>query len=128
MDGLTSQNVMPVDGEGKALKKMVLESLPVLGVYFQILEATYENDLDFAIPVFRLGTHSDKNEEDGNDRVGTNRGIRAARYDGCWNCRTLKVIVAILKFILWQTGNQCKSEKTDVMWPNFSVTTRASVF
>ena len=32
MDGLTSQNVMPVDGEGlpgKALqKKMVLESLP----------------------------------------------------------------------------------------------------
>ena len=33
--------------------------------------------MDFAIPVFRLGTHSDK-EEDRNDRVGTYRGIRAA--------------------------------------------------
>ena len=34
LDGLTSQNVMPVDGEGlpgKALKKMVLESLPESG-------------------------------------------------------------------------------------------------
>ena len=67
VDGLTSQNGMPVDGEGlpgKALKKI------------QILEATDENDLNFAIPVFRLGTHSD-NEEDHND--GTYRGIRAAR-------------------------------------------------
>ena len=37
----------------------------------------HENDLDFAIPVFRLGTLSD-NEEDRNDRVGTYREIRAA--------------------------------------------------
>ena len=71
---------------------------------FQTHEATNENDLDFAIPDFRLGTHSDNEEEDRNDRVGTYRGIRAARYDGCWNWRTLKVIVAILKFIL------CKQE------------------
>ena len=48
---------------------------------FQTLEATDENDLDLiiAIPVFRLGTHSDNEEEDRNDRVGTYRGIRAAR-------------------------------------------------
>ena len=46
---------------------------------FQTLEATDENDLDFAIQVFRLGTHSDNEEEDRNDRVGTYRGIRAAR-------------------------------------------------
>ena len=50
-----------------------------LGV-FQTLKATDENDLDFAIPVFRLGTHSDNEEEDRNNRVGTSyRGIRAAR-------------------------------------------------
>ena len=44
MDGLTSQNVMPVDGKG-----------------------------------LLLGTHSDNEEEDPNDCVGTYRGIRAAR-------------------------------------------------
>ena len=31
--------------------------------------------MDFAIPDFRLGTHSDNEEEDRNDRVGTYRGI-----------------------------------------------------
>ena len=46
-----------------------------LGV-FQTLEATDENDLDCAIPVFRLGTHNDNEEEDRNERVGTYRGIR----------------------------------------------------
>ena len=49
------------------------------GSLFQTLEATDENDLDFAIPVFRVGTHSDNEEEDRNDRVGSYRGIRAAR-------------------------------------------------
>ena len=49
------------------------------GSLFQTLEATDENDLDFAIPVLRLGTCRDNEEEDRNDRVGTNRGIRAAR-------------------------------------------------
>ena len=49
------------------------------GSLFQKVEATDENDLDFAIAVFRLGTHSDDEEEDRNDRVGTYRGIRAAR-------------------------------------------------
>ena len=48
------------------------------GSLFQTLEATDENDLDLAISVFRVGTHSD-NEEDRSDRVGTYRGIRAAR-------------------------------------------------
>ena len=46
----------------------------------QILEATDEIELDLlAIAVFWLGTHSDNEEEDRNDRVGTYRGIRAAR-------------------------------------------------
>ena len=49
------------------------------GSLFQTLEATDENDLDFAIPVFWLGTQSNKEEEDRNDRVGTYRGIRVAR-------------------------------------------------
>ena len=88
MDGLTSQNVMPVDGEGypgKALRKRWCLS-PFLkvgrvemderwpGSLFQTLEATDENDLDFAIPVLRLGTCRDNKEEDRNDRVGTYRG------------------------------------------------------
>ena len=42
------------------------------GSLFQIFEATDENDLDFAI------AHIDK-EEHRSDRVGTYRGIRAAR-------------------------------------------------
>ena len=49
------------------------------GSIFQIIEATDEKELDFAIPVFRLGTHSDNEEEYRNDRVGTYREIRAAR-------------------------------------------------
>ena len=49
------------------------------GSLFQTLEATDEIDLDFAIPVFRLGTHSDNEEEDRNNHVGTYRGIMAAR-------------------------------------------------
>ena len=49
------------------------------GSLFQTLEATDENDLDFVIPVFRLGTRSDNEEEYRSDRVGTYRGIRAAR-------------------------------------------------
>ena len=40
-------------------------------------KTTDETDLDFAIAVFRVGTRIDK--EDRSDRVGTYRGIRAAR-------------------------------------------------
>ena len=139
-----SQSVMPVDGEGlpgKALKERWCLSLFLKAgrvemderwpeSLFQTLEATDENDLDLVIPVFRVGTHSDNEEEDRNDRVATYRGIRAARQDGCWNWRTLKVIVAMLKIILWRTGSQCNSERTGVMWQkqDYSVTTRVSVF
>ena len=49
------------------------------GNLFQRCEATEENDLDLAIVVFREGTHIDKEEEDRSDRVGTYRGMRAAR-------------------------------------------------
>ena len=42
-------------------------------------EATDENDLDFAIAVFCVGTHIDKEEEDRSESVGTHLGIRAAR-------------------------------------------------
>ena len=41
---------------------------------FQMHEITDDNDLDFAIAVFRAGTQIDK-EEDHSDRVGTYRGI-----------------------------------------------------
>ena len=35
----------------------------------------------------------------------------------CWKCSTLKAIVAILKFNLWQTGSQCRSARTaSVFW------------
>ena len=37
------------------------------GSLFQIYEATDENDLDFAIVVFRVGTEIDKEVEDRND-------------------------------------------------------------
>ena len=42
---------------------------------FQISYATDENDLDFVIAVFRVGTHIDKEENDPGDRIGTTRGI-----------------------------------------------------
>ena len=63
---------------------MVLEFLPESrkrgsGSLFQTLEATDENDLDLAISVFRVGIHSDNEEEDCSDRVGTYHGIRVAR-------------------------------------------------
>ena len=78
MDGLTSQNVMPVDGEGlpgKALRKRWCLSFFLKagrvemdarwpGSLFQTLEATDENELDLTISVFRVGTHSDNEEED----------------------------------------------------------------
>ena len=85
VDGLTSQNVMPVDGEGlpgKALRKRWCLSFFLKagreemderwpGSLFQTLEATDEKDLDLAISVFRVGIHSDNEEEDRSDRVGT---------------------------------------------------------
>ena len=45
---------------------------------FQIYEATDENDSDFAIAVFCIGTHTDKEEKDSSDRGGIYPGIRAA--------------------------------------------------
>ena len=49
------------------------------GSVFQLFDATDENDFDFAIAIFRLGTHSDNGEEDRSDHVGAYRGIKAAR-------------------------------------------------
>ena len=85
--------MMSLDGEGlpgKALEKRWCLSLFLKagrvemderwhGNLFQRCEATDENDLDFAIVVFRVGTHIDKEEEDRSYRVGTYRGMRAAR-------------------------------------------------
>ena len=80
--------------------------------------------------VFCVGTHNDKEKEDRSDGVGTYGGMRAAIWDGCWNWRTLNVIVSILKSILWRTGSICRSERTGAMRQkrDFSATTRASVF
>ena len=80
--------MMSVDGEelpGKALEKRWCLSLFLKagrvemkgrwhGSLFQIYEATDENDLDFAIAVFCVGTHIDKEEEDRSDCVGTYHG------------------------------------------------------
>ena len=101
-----------------------------LGSAFQMLETTDENNLEFAMVVLRGGTHIDNNEEERSARVGPYFGMRDARWDGCWNWSTFKVIVAILKLILWRTGSQCRSERTGVMRQNrgFWATTRARVF
>ena len=47
---------------------------------FQICEATDENDLDFAIAVFRVGTHVD-NEEDRSDHMIDMAHIDMAHID-----------------------------------------------
>ena len=49
------------------------------GNAFQMFEATDENDLEFAMVVFRGGTHIDNDEEERSARVGTYRGMRVAR-------------------------------------------------
>ena len=84
---------MSVDGEeipGKAFEKRWCLSLFLkagrveinerwCGSLFKKYEATDKNGLDFDIAVFHVGTHIDTEEEDRNDRVGTYRGIMAAR-------------------------------------------------
>ena len=42
-------------------------------------------------------------------RGGLYKAIVFERYEGCWRANNLKVSKAILKFILWFIGNQCKS-------------------
>ena len=54
------------------------------GSLFQTLEATDENDLDLAISVFRVGTHSDNEEEDRSDRVGAYHVAQKAQNQ-CYN-------------------------------------------
>ena len=44
-----------------------------------MFEATDENDLEFAMVVFRGRTHIDNDEEGRSARVGTYRGMRIAR-------------------------------------------------
>ena len=95
VDRLTTQN-MSVDGEklpGKALEKRWCSSHFLKagrvemderwhGSLFQIYvsEATDENDLDFVIAVFRVGTHNYwQGAKKRSDRVGTYRGIRGVR-------------------------------------------------
>ena len=84
---------MSVDGEeipGKALEKRWCLSLFLKagraemderwhGNLFQVSEATDEKDLDLANAVFRVGMDIDKEEEECSYRVGTYRGIMAAR-------------------------------------------------
>ena len=71
------------------------------GSLFQISEATDENDLDFAITDFWVGT-----------QIKENLGRRRSKWSfrnipwnkGGKNCKTWK-------FILWWTGSQCRSER-----------------
>ena len=50
-----------------------------LGAYSKHSRQHMIHDLDLAISVFRVGIHSDNEEEDRSERVGRYRGIRAAR-------------------------------------------------
>ena len=65
------------------------------GDAFQIFEATDAKDLKVAMVVLRGETHIDKDEKEQSVHVGTYRGMRDKRQDGCWNFSTLKVTVAI---------------------------------
>ena len=49
------------------------------GNAFQILDATDENDLEFAMVVLRGGTHIDNNEGEWSACVATYFGMRDAR-------------------------------------------------
>ena len=101
------------------------------GDAFHLFEATYETDLDFAMAVLREETHVDNNEEKKRrTRVGTYFGMRDSRKYSYWNCCTLKIFVAILTLILWQTGSQCRTERTGVRRQNQGIwaTTWARVF
>ena len=77
-----------------------------------------------------LGTASLFMVEEQSDLVGWYLWMIEARYEGCCDERILKVSVAILKVILCETGSQCKSARTGVMWSNLCVpdTSRASEF
>ena len=50
-----------------------------LGSAFQMLEATDENDLEFAMVVLRGGAHIDNDEEEWSACIGTYFGMRDAR-------------------------------------------------
>ena len=50
-----------------------------MGVYSKHSRQQMKMIWTLPFPVFRVGTHSDNEEEDRNDRVGTYRGIKAAR-------------------------------------------------
>ena len=67
------------------------------GNLFQKYKATDENDLDFAIAVFRGGTHIDKEEEDRSDRVGRYRGMRAVRIGWLLELQNLEIDSGNLK-------------------------------
>ena len=97
---------------------------------FQTLEATDENDLDFAIPVFRVETHNDNEEEDRSDRVDTYRGIRGGEIGWLLELENLESNSSNLE--IYSVANrkpmQLRENWCDVAKRNFSVTTRASVF
>ena len=54
----------------------------------------------------------------------------SARYRGARPRRRLLTSIAILHFIRWSTGSQCKSRRIGIMWSNLRVLviSRASAF
>ena len=77
-------------------------------------DAVDEKDFEVAIDVFLNGADMVMEEEAPRDREGVYLGRIWARYKGCWWCRTLKAVVAILKLIRWRTGShsQCRPART----------------
>ena len=104
----------------------MLESVRATGKPFHTVGAVILK----ALHAEELGTASLFMVEERSDLVGWYLWMIEARYAGCCDESTLKVCVAILKAILCETGSQCKSARTGVMWSNFRVpdTSRASEF
>ena len=102
-----------------------------LGAYSKHSRPQMKMILDFAIPVFRVRTHSDNEEKDrSSDRVGTCRGIKSCEIGWLLELENLESDSSNLEIYSVANRKQCNSERTGVMWQkrDFSVTTRASLF
>ena len=93
------------------------------GRLFQVLAATYRNDL-------KDGTARRVFDDDRNIVVGTWSLMRSARYGGCRLSRRRYTTVATLTVILARIGNKCSFFRDGVMWSLLRnpVTTRQGCF
>ena len=142
VDGLTSQNVMPVDGEGlpgKALKKKWCLSLFLKagrvemdegwpGSLFQIYEATDENDLDFAMGFSGRNTYWQRRRRSWSCwHIPWNKGGEIGWLLELQNLESDNSNLEIYS-LANRKPMQIRKNGRDVTKRDFSVTTRASVF